>query len=63
MKRFDILKQEQIKARNCNKIKQCTWVENGIRCKNIATHQEPGSEIALCDKHFRELNDSIADLF
>ena len=43
--------------------KQCTWVENGIRCKNKGTHQEPGSLINLCNKHHKELNDSIKDLF
>ena len=44
-------------------LKQCTWTENGVRCKNKAKHQQYGSLITLCDQHQAELNKDVSALF
>ena len=44
-------------------LKQCTWAENGVRCKNKAKHQQSGSLTTLCNKHYQELNKDVGALF
>lgn len=47
-----------------DKNNQCTWVEDGERCKNEATGEDYAEDIMnLCQEHANELDESLNALF